>query len=57
MNAAQFSVEDFVDIDQGLVRKSARIRLAAVRGRVLWDGMKCGASRPLIDTDLVAQRN
>ncbi|MCK8673127.1 alcohol dehydrogenase catalytic domain-containing protein [Rhodococcus sp. HM1] len=34
----------------------ASIRLAAVRGRVLWGGMKRGASRPLIDTDLVAQK-
>ena len=34
----------------------AGIRLAAVRGRVLWGGMKRGASRPLVDTDLVAQK-
>lgn len=32
------------------------IRLAAVRGRVLWGGMKRGASQPLVDTDLVAQK-
>lgn len=34
----------------------ASIRLAAPRGRVLWGGMKRGASQPLIDTDLVAQK-
>ncbi len=34
----------------------ASIRLAAPRGRVLWGGMKRGASQPLVDTDLVAQK-
>lgn len=32
------------------------VRLAAYRGRVLWGGMKRGASRPFVDTDLVAQK-
>lgn len=34
----------------------ASIRLAGVRGRVLWGGMKRGVSRPFVDTDLVAQK-
>ena len=34
----------------------ASIRLAAPRGRVLWGGMKRGAAQPLVDTDLVVQK-